>query len=105
MERVAAAILIAVEDEFEQLKRQFDLTPEPDAGSGRTYHAFSFVDRTGAARKVVVRYFNSMGPNDAHSNTTELLSCYAPDLVISCGVSGALQNWIRLGDIVVGDAS
>jgi 5'-deoxynucleotidase YfbR-like HD superfamily hydrolase/nucleoside phosphorylase len=104
-EKVAVAILIAVEDEFERLGKRFDLQPEPETAEGPAFHCFSFVDTGGNKQKAIVRFFKSMGPSDARVSTLELLGRYDPALVVSCGVSGALADWIRLGDLVIATSS
>src|SRR3954468_18926000 len=97
----ACAILTACEDEFDRLKARFTLKPEGRAKGKPLFLSFTFGDAYANEQKAIVRFFKSMGPSDARRATDQLLDRYKPSLVISLGVSGALAEYVCLGDLVI----
>src|SRR5437660_1720912 len=99
--KVACGILIACEDEFERLKERFTLKSEPRVKGKPQFLSFQFKDVDANDQTAIVRFFKSMGPSDARHATDQLLDRYQPQLVISLGVSGAIADYMCLGDVVI----
>lgn len=82
----------------------------PGNGAGRTFALGRIKAKNGAYHIVAVAMLVDMGNNMSAITVTNLLNCCRRvDLVIMCGIAGAIPNpdktedHVRLGDIVVAD--
>jgi nucleoside phosphorylase len=99
-ERADIVILVALVEEFEQLRNLLPLmTPVPDPiHSGYDYY-FEY-GSADAVYRCVARFVGTMGPDRAGLFTDRMISRWHPAAVIMVGIAAGLHKDIRLGDVV-----
>lgn len=100
---VDLAIVIPLEEEFDQFLDLLDATPVPvrDTQMGGYDYAFRFQRGSAPGYNCVARLIGDMGPDDAHAFTSNLLQAWSPSAAIMVGIAGGLHSDIKLGDVVV----
>lgn len=95
------AIIIALKEEFTVLKGMLPLAPSKDIKGCGNWYEWYFNSLFGHERKALVTFIGNMGPAHAIKFTTKFLAHYSPSIVINLGLSGAISNDVKLGDVVV----
>ena len=97
-------IVIALDEEFRHFElvaaQRLHLIPGPKLEEPAW--EFEFVTKNGDKRRGLVTVCNEMGPLKALDLAHSLLTQYSFKLIINAGTSGALQNHLRIGDIIIG---
>jgi len=89
-------IISAMSEEIDLLIEQMEVLKEISAG-GRTYFSGVFQNTE------IVAVFSRMGKVASAITATDLLNKFDLDAIIFVGVAGAVDDFLNIGDIVVGD--
>jgi len=99
---VDCVIILALAEEFAAFLKIFKTGP-PAEFPTETYYPFQFRDAKSETRSGVVTFIGGVGPELAGFKADRAIARYAPSLVAIIGISGALSDDVRLGDIVFAD--
>ncbi|WP_309896005.1 hypothetical protein [Archangium sp.] len=103
LDSVDVAVLVALEEEFEQLRSLVPgMTPVPDPQFGGYYYCFD-VGLTGPVYRCVARFIGNMGPDRAGLFADRLIARWHPRVVVMVGIAAGLHDDIHLGDVVVAE--
>ena len=102
-EHVHVAILIALDEEFDQF---LELIPQDyKAIRDEKYGGHDFTVQIPSARSMgyrcVARLIGSMGPETARGVAERLLDRWKPQVAVMLGIAASLDSDIKLGDVVV----
>lgn len=99
---VDCAVILALDEEFASFLEVFQ-AGRPITAATETYYPFSFRDSGNVPRSGVVTFIGGVGPEAASFKADRLVERFSPSLVAVVGISGALSDDVRLGDIVFAD--
>lgn len=98
-EKADVAVLVALEEEFEQLHA---LLPDPLAVPDPRHGGCDYICEIGD-RQVVVRLVGAMGTGDAQLAADRLIERWRPEVAVWVGIAAGIHKDLRLVDIVVPD--
>jgi nucleoside phosphorylase len=90
-------LIIPTKEEFDYVRESIPFTPIPGAEGGVWYEFQAPGERLGVAYVLF-----DMGLTPATSAATRLLERFHPEVLAVVGIGGALNDDLRLGDVVVG---
>lgn len=101
-EPIDVAILVALEEEFDELLDLVGKTEsEPDGVYGGTYFTFAVAGPTGEPYRCATKLIGNMGPDAAAPPALGLLDKWQPETAIMLGIAAGLSDDVSLGDVVV----
>lgn len=98
---VDVLIVVALLEEFSSVKTVLTIGNLPQQAGSATYYLFTVGRKGGAPIQGAIGCISDMGIEEADAFTTSLLPIVRPRLVVSLGISGTIDDNVRLGDVVV----
>lgn len=96
-------VIVALAEELRELKKHWPaITPVADATHGGS-DFFAVLGSGKAAKSAVVRLVSRMGPSETQLAADRAITRWRPKLAVNIGISGALDNDLALGDVIVAD--
>ncbi|HTN91221.1 MAG TPA: NACHT domain-containing protein, partial [Sorangium sp.] len=105
--RYDVGILIALPEEFAELQRHVPRwTTLPSQVPGKSYYIF---ERPGPANqppyRCIATFIGKMGPTSASLSANDFLWEHPPATAVMLGIAGALNDDVRVGDVVLADTA
>ena len=99
----ALGLLVALNEEFDELKTVFTAREPPVKGVNGGYYRVLEAEIGSKSRLIVVRVMEDMGQTAAAQQTQAMLGDFAVPLLVSIGIAGSLSRECRLGDVVIAE--
>jgi nucleoside phosphorylase len=96
--RADVAVLIALDEEFEQLRSLVDFRKKFVDPRGGYYFEFEV---SGAPHRCVAKLVGDMGIDEARGHAEHMLDRWQPAVAVMIGVAASLDTKVKLGDVVV----
>ncbi len=102
---VDVGIVIALEEEFQELAPQIKTRPYYNSDIKQYYYLFEYssINETLAPYRCVVTFMGSMGPTDAGIVGDRLIAQFNPALIVSIGIAGSMDKDVLVGNVIVAD--
>jgi len=94
-------IVIALEEEFQQILPNVEITSEFDPEKEEYFHRFT-VGLGSRAYNCVAVLIGGMGPEKAALSSERLISRYCPSTLVNIGIAGTVSKSVNVCDVVVG---
>jgi len=103
--RLDVGIVIALEEEFQELAPQIRTRPYYNSDIKQYYYLFERkgANETVAPYRCVVTFMGTMGPTDAGITGDRLIAQFNPTLIVSIGIAGSMDKDVLVGNVVVAD--
>jgi 5'-deoxynucleotidase YfbR-like HD superfamily hydrolase/nucleoside phosphorylase len=101
LRRVHFLLVVALKEEFDYVKKVFPVKRQPQKAGPWTFYMSYLAHNSGRVLSGAVCCIGDMGIDEAQSATGALLQVLRPRIVINLGISGVLDDGLRLGDVVV----
>lgn len=99
---VDVAIVVAVPDELDQVKRNgWSWQPHEIAGDATVYFRADFIRQDGTTGKAVLARAPQMGMSAAAILVTKVGLLFKPRTIVMCGICAGDSNQVSLGDLIV----
>jgi nucleoside phosphorylase len=93
-------LVIALKEEFRYFRKAFNLEFHTRRIEGRHCYLFDLCGPEGTFSQGIASFIGEMGAEEAALLTSQLLSATNAGLVVNIGVSGIIDDQLRLGDVV-----
>ena len=102
---IDTAIVTAVNDEFEALKREFDKTVKLEIPNDPSnYFICDYLVNESKKRTIIVK-LPEMGMTAASNTTTKIINQFNPKKIFMVGICGGISGEVKLGDLVIASSS
>jgi formylglycine-generating enzyme required for sulfatase activity len=104
MAQVDVAIVVALEEEFEEFRKLLstELTPISDQEYGGYDYSFES-DSSTSHYRCVARVIGNKGPEGASLFADRMISRWNPTAIVMVGIAAGLHQDVRLGDVLVAE--
>ena len=93
-------LVIALKEEFRYFRKAFNLKLHAREIEGRHCYLFRLPAPRGTHSQGIASFIGEMGAEEAALLTSQLLSATKAGLVVNIGISGIIDDQLRLGDVV-----
>jgi nucleoside phosphorylase len=93
-------VVIALKEEFRYFQKAFDVKFYPKTIEGRHCYLFRLPAPKGTYSEGIASFIGEMGAEEAAILTSQLLSATRAGLVVNLGISGIIDDQLRLGDVI-----